>query len=220
MNIPGLSIKNFPFTLLAYSFIFLLGLNTFLNMPRMEDPELDLPNIFIAAVYPGASPEDIESQVAEPIEEAVNELDDIDEIETRISDGLAIIEVEFNFGIDGGEKKKDVQDKVNEVAPDLPEGIFSLDVREISTSTVAVMQLALVSETAPYAKMKKEAERVKDVIEKVDGVKKVLIQAYPEQEVRVALNPSTMSQMGISLTDVENAIKSNNANIPGGAVKV
>ncbi|MEM6723917.1 MAG: efflux RND transporter permease subunit [Bacteroidota bacterium] len=220
MNIPGLSIKNFPFTLLTYTFVFLLGLNTFLNMPRMEDPELDLPNIFVVAVYPGASPEDIESQVAEPIEEAVNELDDIEAIETRISDGLVTVEVKFNFGIDGGDKKKEVQDKVNEVESDLPEGIFSLDVREISTSTVSIMQLALVSETAPYLKMKKEAERIKDVIEKVDGVKKVLIQAYPEQEVRIALNPSTMSQMGISLSDVENAIKSNNANIPGGAIKV
>ena len=85
---------------------------------------------------------------------------------------------------------------------------------------MAIFQIALVSETASYAKMKTEAERLKKVVEKVNGVRKVEIDAYPEQEVRIALNPVKMSNMHLSLDDVERAIQSNNANIPGGAVKV
>ena len=68
--------------------------------------------------------------------------------------------------------------------------------------------------------MKTEAERAKKMIERVSGVRKVEIEAYPEQEVRIALNPVKMTEMGITLDDVERFIQSNNANIPGGAVKV
>ena len=68
--------------------------------------------------------------------------------------------------------------------------------------------------------MKDEGERLKKVIEKVKGVRNVELEAYPEKEVRIALNPVKMTEIGVSLEDIENAIKSNNANIPGGAVKV
>jgi multidrug efflux pump subunit AcrB len=80
--------------------------------------------------------------------------------------------------------------------------------------------LALVSENGSYGLLKKEAERLKKSVETVDGVRKVEIEAFPEQEVRIALNPVKMTEMNISLDNVEQAIKSNNANIPGGAVKV
>ncbi len=220
MNIPALSIKNYQFTITAFAFLLAMGITSFLNMPRREDPALDIPNILVVAVYPGANPKDIESQVVDPIEESINELDDLKEVETTIRDGAAITQVEFNFGVDPDEKFDEVQRQVNQVSGELPEGLLQLDVRKMSTNTVTIMQIGLVSEKASYGMLKAEAERVKQEIEKVDGVRKVEIDAYPEQEVRIALEPVKMQEMGISLDDVEQAIRSNNANIPGGAVEV
>ena len=220
MNIPSFSIKNYQVTLTVFTFLLFLGITSFLNMPRREDPALDIPNMLVIAVYPGANPTDVESQVADVLEESINELDDLKEVQTTIRDGVAITEVEFNFGVNPDDKFDELQRQVNQVRGDLPDGIYQLDVLQFSTNTVTIMQLALVSETATYATLKTAAEDAKKVIEQINGVRKVDIEAFAEQEVRIALNPLKMEQMGISLDRVEQAIQSNNANIPGGAVKV
>lgn len=220
MNIPKFSIDNYQLTLTIFAFLLFMGLASFLNMPQREDPALDVPNNIVIAVYPGASPEDIESQVVDPIEDAINELDDIKEVQTNIRDGVAVTEVEFNFGVDSDEKYDELQRQLNQVRPDLPQNLYSLEARQITTNTVNILQIALVSDEAPYSMLKVEAEKVKDLIEDVSGVKKVEIEAYPEQQVKIALNPVKMTQMNISLDNIEQAVQSNNANIPGGAIKV
>lgn len=220
MNIPKFSIDNYQLTLTIFVFLLFMGLASFLNMPQREDPALDVPNNVVIAVYPGASPEDIESQVVDPIEEAINELDDVKEVQTNIRDGVAVTEVEFNFGGDSDEKYDELQRQLNQVRPQLPADLYSLEARQITTNTVNILQIALVSDDAPYGQLKAEAEKVKDLIEDVNGVKKVELEAYPEQQVRIALNPVKMTEMNISLDNIERAIQSNNANIPGGALKV
>ncbi len=220
MNLPKLSIDNYQFTLTAFVLLTVLGIASFLTMPQREDPALKIANMLVVAVYPGASPEDIESQVVDPLEESIHELDDLKEVQTTIRDGVAVVEVEFTFGVDPDEKFDEVQRQVNQVRGELPADLYQLEVRKISTSTVAIFQIGMVSGQAEYSLMKAEAERVKDLIEDVPGVRKVEIDAYPEQEVRVALEPVKMSQMNIALDDVEAAIRSSNANIPGGAIKV
>lgn len=220
MNIPKFSISNFQFTLTAFAFLLLLGLSSFFTMPQREDPALDIPNMLVVAVYPGANPTDVESQVADPLEDAINELDDVKEIQTTIRDGVAVMEIEFTFGVDADDKFDEVQRQVNAKRSELPQDLYQLDVIKFSTNTVAIFQIGLVSDNASYAMLKSEAERVKKVIEKVDGVRKVELEAFPEQEVRIALNPVKMTEMNISLENVQNAIQSSNANIPGGAIKV
>ncbi len=220
MNIPRFSINNYQFTLTVFVALLVLGILSFIAMPQREDPVVEIPNSIVVAVYPGANPEDMESQVVDVIEEAVNELDDLKEVSTIIKDGVSVTEVESLFGGDPDDKYDELLRQVNQIRDQLPNDLYQLDVRKISTSTVNIMQMALVSEKASYQRMKEEAERLKKVIEDVDGVKKVEIEAYPEQEVRIALNPVLMTEMNISLDDIERAIQSNNANIPGGAVKV
>ncbi len=220
MNIPRFSINNYQFTLTVFVALLVLGILSFIAMPQREDPVVEIPNSIVVAVYPGANPEDMESQVVDVIEEAVNELDDLKEVSTIIKDGVSVTEVKSLFGGDPDEKFDALLRQVNQIRDQLPSDLYQLDVRQISTSTVNIMQMALVSEKASYQRMKEEAERLKKVIEDVDGVKKVNIEAYPEQEVRIALNPVLMTEMNISLDDIERSIQSNNANIPGGAVKV
>jgi multidrug efflux pump subunit AcrB len=220
MSIPKLSIDNFQLTLTVFVFFLVMGVISFLTMPQREDPALDIPEVLVVAVYPGANPKDVESQVVDVIEESIKELDELKEIETTIRDGVAAIHVEFSYGVDPDEKYDEVQRQVNQVRNELPEDLYQLNVLKFSTSTVNIFQIALVSEESSYRLMKSEAERVKKVVESIEGVRKVEIAAYPESEVRLALDAVKMTEMNISLDDVERAVRSSNANIPGGAVKV
>ncbi|MEL6660212.1 MAG: efflux RND transporter permease subunit [Bacteroidota bacterium] len=220
MNIPAFSIKNYQLTLTAFVLLLIAGLFSFTSMPRQEDPVLDIPNTIVVAVYPGANPRDIESQVVDPIEEAIKELDDLKELRTTVRDGAAVTEVEFEFGVDPDDKYDEVQRQINQLKDVLPSDLYSLEARQINTNTVNIFQIALISETAEYKQLLAEAELIKDEIESVSGVRKVELEAYPEEEVRLALDPIKMTQANLSIDDIEQAIAGTNANIPGGAIKV
>ena len=87
MRLPELAIKNHQFTIVIVILLILIGIVTFITMPRSEDPQNDMPGTMIRITYPGASPEDLEQLVVDPIEEILNELEDIKKIESNAFDG-------------------------------------------------------------------------------------------------------------------------------------
>ncbi|MFC2098867.1 efflux RND transporter permease subunit [Bacteroidota bacterium] len=220
MKIPGLAIKNYQFTLTAFSLLLIVGITSFLTMPRSEDPPLDIPGASVIIIYPGSNPVDLEQLVGSPLEEALNELDDIKRMETTMRDGILITSVEFVFDTDPDEKFDEISQQVNSIRSDLPEEIYDINILEWSSSDVVMMHLALVSETTDYALIEKEAKKLKKQMEKVPGVKLVEILAVPNEEVRVSLDLEKMAQMNISIEQVSRSILSNNANIPGGSIEI
>lgn len=220
MRLPRLSIDNYQFTLMVFILLLFAGIRSYVTMPRTENPDIVMPGVSIIAIYPGASPVDLEELIGTPIEEAINELDDVKEINTSLIDGVASIAVEFDFNTDANKKYDEVVQKVNSIKGELPEEILRLDMIKWTSSDVAMLQLALISEEVSYRELDTYAEMLKEDIEKVYGVKKVEIEACPEQEVRVSLDMGKMAQMNVSIDQVANALMSNNANIPGGTLKL
>lgn len=220
MKLPRIAIDNYQFVLIVFILLTLAGINSYINMPRTENPTIYVPGAGIVVIYPGANPMDMEQLIAQPIEESVNELDDIKKIETTCLDGIATVSVEFSYGTNPKEKYDEIVQKVNSIRNNLPSDIFRLDIVEFTSTDVAIMQLAMVGDTVDYAVLETKAEKLKKKIEKIAGVKKVKMEAYPEQEVRVALDMEKMAAMNTSLDMIAQAIKSNNANIPGGSIDI
>ncbi|MEO0899314.1 MAG: efflux RND transporter permease subunit [Bacteroidota bacterium] len=218
MRLPKLAIQNYQFVLVLLFLALIMGSLSFLNMPRSEDPALDFPVYRVIGVYPGTSPEDMEELVADPIEEVVNEVENLDKITTTLEEGLAVIRIEGEFGLDIDEQFDEVQSKVNQVRNDLPDGLVRLDVRNVSPQDVKILQMALISDGATYKDMVETAEKLEDQLKRVDGVRTVDIEAYPEEEVRIALKMEKMAQLNIGLNQVMGTIQGNNANIPGGDI--
>lgn len=218
MKLPKIAIDNYQFTLVIFLLLVLLGLDSFLTMPRTEDPPLQLPGASIITIYPGTNPMDMEELVVTPIEEALNELDDIKKIEATIQYGLAHIAIEFTFGTDPDDKFEEVVRQVNSIRNDLPSDMYDLEIMQYRSSDVCIMQLALVSDDKPFDLLEKEAEKLKKAMEKVNGVLRINILAVPAKEVRIALDMEKMAKMNISLNEVAQAIQSTNANIPGGSL--
>ncbi len=220
MRLPRFAIENHQFTVIIILLLSLTGLVSFLTMSRSEDPQVSPAASSVIVIMPGTNPDDLEDLVVDPIEEALNELDDIKEIKSSAEDGLAIIEIKFLAGSNPDDKYSDVVEKVNSVRNSLPDEIVKLDIQKWTVSDVNILQAALVSDSASYRMLESEAERLKDQFEKISGVKDVKTWAYPEQEVRVALNMEKAAQKHISLNTVLTAIQSNNANIPGGSIDI
>ncbi|MGB4958460.1 MAG: efflux RND transporter permease subunit, partial [Saprospiraceae bacterium] len=123
MRFNSFFVKNWQFTLVIFLAVMVLGVNALLNMPRGEDPPFGAPIFSIVVVHPGTNPTDMEKLIADPIEEELYQLTDIKKINTTINDGLIVMLVEFNFGVDIDAKNNDVIREVNRLRPDLPEGI-------------------------------------------------------------------------------------------------
>ncbi|MEM8901538.1 MAG: efflux RND transporter permease subunit, partial [Bacteroidota bacterium] len=190
---------------------------------RSEDPSLEFPFYNILAVYPGTGPEDMEELVADPIEEALNELEDIKKIDTNIEDGLVLMSVESYFTVDIDEKYDEVAAKVAEVRDQLPAELTRLEVNQFSPLNVKILQLALFApgvseEETPFNELVDYAEDLEDILEKVDGVRSVDIDAYPEEQVRISLDFEQMAALNIPVTQVLGILQANNGNIPGGDI--
>src|SRR5687768_16155617 len=212
-------VKNYQFTLVVVLMVIVVSVTTLLSMPRAEDPEINPPQYPIVAIYPGTSPKDMEELVVKPIEKKVSELEDLKKITTRIDDGVAVIDVEYKYGSDVEAKYQELVREVNALRPDLPEDIYSLEVKKVTPSDVSVLQMALVSENASDERLKYYAEELKEDLEKVKSLKKVDYWCVPEQIVRIDLKLDKIAQKKIPVNAILGSIQSESANIPGGNIR-
>lgn len=220
MRLPELAIKNNHFIYVLVGLIIFIGIRSFMSMPKSEDPSLDLPNFTVIAIYPGTSPKDMEELVVDPIEEVIDELDKITEIRTEIANGLAVIQIEAEFGIDYDDKFDEILAEINGVRDELPDDLYDLEVTQFKPEErVVIHQYAIVSEEATFKSLYDVAEQFQKEIEKIDFVKKTEIVAHPTEEIRVSLDFQKMANLNIALSQVISVLKSNNFNIPGGDIK-
>jgi multidrug efflux pump subunit AcrB len=220
MSLWSFSVKRWQFTLVVFALLIATGLWALSSIPRSEDPSLKFPGSLVIVQYPGADPEDVERLVVDPIEDALSELEDIKRLNSSALDGLALIEIEFTYGTDPDRKYDEVVREVNVVRASLPDDVFSLEIRQFTPGTVNIVQLALVSDTAPWRELAKQAENLEELIETAPGVRRAETWAYPEPEVRVAVDLERLAAARVTLGEVIAAVQGENASIPGGAVDV
>lgn len=220
MKLPRLAVETYQFTIIIFLLLLFLGISFYFNMPRTEDPPVFPPGSTIIVVYPGTNPIDMEKLITEPVENILNELDDVDKISSIIDDGVSKTSISFVYGTDPDDKYDAVQRQINSIRQDLPEDIFDLEVKKWTTTDVAVVEIALASETMEFSHLGDIADKLKKQLKKIEGVKKVMLYALPEQEVRISLDLEKLASMDLSIQRVSDAIKSNNAIIPGGTIKI
>ena len=218
MKISSYAVRNYQFTLIMFLMVAVLGITTIIDMPRSEDPDMNAPQYPIIIVYPGTSPADMEELVINPIEKKIYSLENIKRIRANISDGLAVLNVEYKFGSDVDEKYSELIREINAIRDELPAEIARIDVQKVTPTTVSVLQISLISDNAPMLSMKETAEALQDELEKITALKNVEIHGIPDQQVRIDLQLEKMAHLNISADMVMRALQSEMANIPGGSI--
>jgi multidrug efflux pump subunit AcrB len=219
MKLTDFSVRNWQFTVVLFAMLVALGIASWSAIPRLEDPPIDFPGYSIVAVYPGASPNDLERLVVTPLEEKLDQLDHVKHINSRIRDGVATVFVEFDDGQDVDRKYDEVVREVNALRPALPDQLTRLDVRKSTTLEVNIVQVALVSEAASYRTLDSLAESLQDRIAALPGVRKAERWGAPAREVHVNLDLGRLAQLRLPVGQVLAAIGSESADIPAGSVE-
>jgi multidrug efflux pump subunit AcrB len=220
MSIWAFAVHRWQFTLVVFALLVALGLASFTNIARSEDPSFPFPAATITLVWPGANPADMERLIVKPLEDAVNTLENVKKIQSSAFDGLAVVHVEFYYGSDPEKKQDEVIREFNRIRSTLPPDIAQIDIRKDSPGNVNIVQMALVSDTASWRTLKEKSQNLKDAFESVAGVRTAETWAFPAPEVRVAIDLERLSRAGVTLDQVIQTIQGQSVSVPGGAVEV
>ncbi|MFH1538317.1 MAG: efflux RND transporter permease subunit [bacterium] len=206
-------------TLLILLVITVGGLHAWKSMPVESDPDVTIPIALVMTVYPGASPDDIEKEVTDPIEKKLRELDDVKEIESYSVDSVSFIMIEFLPGLDIDLKLNELRGKVQDAESELPDDAETPIIEEISTTGLPIMVLALSSEY-DLALLRQVAEDLKDAIDAIPAVSQVDVFGISERVVYVEIDPVRLSGYRIPLEAVPQILDAENIDIPAGTVDI
>jgi multidrug efflux pump subunit AcrB len=212
-------IERWQFTLVLFIMLFALGLANVQSIPKSEDPIVKFPGTGVIVVLPGADAEQMERLVAIPIETALNGLEDVDSISSASSTGLASISVQFIYGVDPEKKYDEVVRELNVVRPSLPAGVTLVRADRADPAQTSIVQMALVSETAPIRQMEGYAREMRDALERAPGVQQAQIWGVPTAEVRVTPDLDKLAAFQLPLAAVTDALQRQGADLPIGAVE-
>jgi len=218
MKLPSLAIKNAQFTITVVTLLVLVGIVSYFNMPRSEDPQFDLPLTIVEIIYPGASPNDIETLVVDIIEEEISDITGIKKIDSEVRNGAARITITFLYGTDAEASFNKIKQAIATVKPDLPTGIQQLLVLKATPSSVAIMQLALWSEPTDYKITEFYAKQLEKRLETIANLRRADIWGYPQQIVAIDLKLDLLKHYGVSVTDINRVLQGRAVNIAPGFV--
>lgn len=212
-------VDSWQFTMVLFALLILLGFNAVMSIPKAEDPIARFPGVSVTVVLPGADAEQMEKLVAIPLEQAINRLEDIRDIETTVTAGVATVGAEFIWGTDPEDAYDEVVRETNVVRPTFPAGVIQVDLRKFNPAEAAVVQMALVSETANIRTMEALAKDLRDEIERAPGVQQAQIWGAPGSEVQVGIDLDKLAAYRIAPTQVADALRREGSDAPIGAVE-
>jgi HAE1 family hydrophobic/amphiphilic exporter-1 len=181
-------------------------------------PPVDMPTVIVRASLPGAAPEEMESEVAIPLEEAVNTVQGIEELRTIAGQGSAIVVVSFALDRDIDAATQDVRDRVAAALPNLPPDIDPPTIRKFDNDSSPVITIALSAERSIRELTEIADKVVRPFVERVSGVGDVSIDGGLERAIDVRIDVDRLAAYRIPITAVRTALQRQNAEIPGGNV--
>ncbi|MAW81249.1 MAG: acriflavin resistance protein, partial [Parvularcula sp.] len=220
MWLVDLSIKRPVLAVMMIGALVVLG---WISMGRLGVdlfPDVEFPYVAVTTTLEGASPDTMETEVSDVIEESVNTISGIKQLRSTSADGLSQVFIEFELEENVDVKAQDVRDKVNIARRDLPEDIDPPVIEKVDPDAAPIMSImiaadASIGEITTYAD-----EVVKEAVQRLPGVGSVTIVGGRLREIRIWLNADKMRAFGVTADDVVRAVRSEHAEVPGGRLEI
>lgn len=199
--------------------ICVLGIVTYISLPKENFPEVVFPQIYVATPY-NAPPKDIENLITKQIEKEVKSIEGVKKVTSNSLQNFSNVIIEFDADVDVDIAKREVQDAVDKAKPDLPSDLEQdPEVIDIDISEVPIMYVNL-SGDYDLQTLKKYAEMMQDRFESLQEIRRVDIVGALDREIQVNVDMYRAALAGVALTDIEQALAGENVIIPGGELSV
>ena len=208
-----------PITTLMFVLVWVvLGFVSFPNMNIERTPSVDFPMVTATFVYPGASPEEIETQIVKRAEDAMSEVSELKTITSQAFENSAFVMAEFNLGVNVNDKATEVKTKLDSLISEFPSDMEQPIVEKLNPLQESVVDIVLDGADARDLE-----EYVDDYfsnkITAINGVASVSVFGGRERAIRIAMSPDLMAANGVTVMDIISALASHNLNVPGGKIE-
>lgn len=198
----------------------IMGIISYVQVPREGAPDITIPYVFVTAPYEGVAPSEIENLVTIPLEKQFNDLENVKDVTSTSSEGLSLTVIEFTPKEDLNNALQRVKDKIDLAAPDLPRDLDEPMVEVINFSTdVPILTIALSGNTN-IERLKMLAEDMQDKIEDITGVKQATVYGTREREIRAEIDPDRLATYHLSLGAIMQAIARENRTVSAGNIEM
>ncbi len=202
-------------TMLILSLV-VVGAFSFLSLGVDLFPKIDFPTITITVRNPGASPQEIETEITEKVEEAVNTISGIDEMRSSSIEGIAQVFVQFVLEKDVNVAAQEVENRVQTVIPNLPETAEQPTVQKLDTDATPVLRITVSAPTSLREVTEIAKNRIKERIESVNGVGQITLIGGQERQINVWVDPDKMRAYNVTAGEISNALRIQNIEFPSG----
>jgi multidrug efflux pump len=213
-------IKNRTAVYVFTLFLSIAGAMSFIRIPKEQFPDIVVPTISVATIYPGATPADVENLITKPLEKQLKAINGVKKITSNSISDVSLITVEFNTGIEVSEAKIKVSDAVDNAMNELPTDLDEdPQIKELDISEFPIMNINLAGDL-PLDRLKRYAEMLEDRIEALPEITRVDIVGGLEREIQIHVDLYKMQAAGVSFGDIQGAVARENINISGGEIRV
>ncbi|ALC17253.1 multidrug efflux pump subunit AcrB [Desulfuromonas soudanensis] len=220
MQISELSIKRPVLASVMSLFILLVGLVAYDRLSVREYPNIDEPTVSVTTAYEGASPEIIETEVTTVIEDSLSGIEGIKSITSQSRQEVSQISIKFNMDRDADDSAAEVRDRVGRIRGKLPLEIQEPIIAKVEADASPIIYMAFFSDRHSTTEITDYVDRhVTDQLEMISGVAEAQILAERRYAMRIWLDPSKMAARGLTPQDVENALRAQNLEVPGGRIE-
>lgn len=218
MIVSNTAIKNRVSVVVLAIIILVIGSYCYSILPRENEPDITIPNVFVSTSYKGVSSSDIETSITIKIEKKLKGLDRVKKIQSASSEGLSQINIEFLPDTDIDDVIQKVKDKVDEAKKELP-GDLEDDpsVFEVNISELPIVVFSL-SGTCGITRLKEIADDLEEEIESIAGVLEAEVTGGREREIRIEVDPDKLAYYRIPITAFQSVVSSENQNTSGGSI--
>ena len=220
MIITDLSVRRPVFASVISMLLIAFGLIAFDRLPLREYPDIDPPVVSIETMYRGAAATVVETRITQVIEDRIAGVEGIEFIESDSQDGRSNITVEFSIGRDMDAAANDIRDRVSSILSSLPVEADPPEIRKVDSNEDVIMWINLVSDRMTVPELTDYADRyLVDRFSVLDGVARVFIGGAQRYAMRIWLDRKNLAARGLTVTDVENALRAGNVELPAGNVE-
>lgn len=199
--------------------IVVVGIAGFSQLGLDQFPKIDSPSVTITTRMAGASPEEIETDVTQKVEEAVSSISGLDSLESTSSDGVSSVRAQFVLEKSGDVAAQEVRDHVDRVLSELPDAAKKPEIQKMDPDAQAILHVALRTQRPIGEATEVADKKVKRLLQSVSGVGSVNVVGGRARQISVWVDPVALSARGLTAADVKGAIASGNTSIPGGTVQ-
>ena len=218
MKLAELCIRRPVFATMLVMLFVVLGAVSYVRLGVDLYPNVDFPIASISTTLKGASVEEVETRVTKPIEEAVNQIQGIDELSSQTKEGLSRVLVQFQLERDGADAAQDVRDKVAIVMAQLPQDVDPPIVVKFDFDASPIMRIAVSGDRDPRELTEIARKRIKEDIETISGVGSVTIIGGEERAVQIYVDTDKLDAYDLSIGQVRRALAAQNIEVPGGRI--